>query len=72
VGWSLAYLGLGRLLQLVALLCRSERSKELEILLLRRNSDANDRFSGISENGLDKRSSENKSLLIGRFRRFRG
>jgi putative transposase len=35
VGWSLAYLGLCRLLQLVVLLCRSERSRELEILLLR-------------------------------------
>jgi putative transposase len=33
--WSFAYLGQCRLLQLVALLCRSERSKELEILLLR-------------------------------------
>jgi transposase InsO family protein len=35
VRWSFVYLGLCRLLQLVALLCRSERSKELEILLLR-------------------------------------
>ena len=35
MGWSLVYLGLCRLLQLVVLLCRSERSKELEILLLR-------------------------------------
>jgi putative transposase len=35
VGWSLVYLGLCRLFQLVVLLCRSERSKELEILLLR-------------------------------------
>jgi hypothetical protein len=35
VGWPLVYLGLCRLLQLVVLLCRSERSKELEILLLR-------------------------------------
>jgi hypothetical protein len=35
VGWSFVYLGLCRLLQLVALLWRSERSKELEILLLR-------------------------------------
>jgi transposase len=35
VGWSFAYLGLCRLFQLVVLLCRSERSKELEILLLR-------------------------------------
>jgi putative transposase len=35
VGWSLVYLGLCRLLELVALLCRSERSKELEILLRR-------------------------------------
>jgi hypothetical protein len=35
VGWSFVYLGLCRLFQLVALLCRSERSKELEILLLR-------------------------------------
>jgi putative transposase len=35
VGWSFVYLGLCRLLQLVALFCRSERSKELEILLLR-------------------------------------
>jgi putative transposase len=35
VGWSFIYLGLCRLLQLVALLCKSERSKELEILLLR-------------------------------------
>jgi putative transposase len=33
--WSFAYLGLCRLFQLVVLLCRSERSKELEILLLR-------------------------------------
>ena len=33
--WSFAYLALCRLLQLVVLLCRSERSKELEILLLR-------------------------------------
>jgi putative transposase len=32
---SFIYLGLCRLLQLVVLLCRSERSKELEILLLR-------------------------------------
>jgi transposase len=35
MGWSFVYLGLCRLLQLVALLCRAERSKELEILLLR-------------------------------------
>jgi hypothetical protein len=35
VGWSFVYLGLCRLLQLVALLCKSERSKEIEILLLR-------------------------------------
>jgi transposase InsO family protein len=35
VGWSFVYLGLCRLLQLVVLLCRSERSKDLEILLLR-------------------------------------
>lgn len=35
MGWSLVYLGLCRLLQLVVLLCRSERSKELEIVLLR-------------------------------------
>jgi putative transposase len=35
VGWSFVYLGLCRLLQLVVLLCKSERSKELEILLLR-------------------------------------
>ncbi len=35
MGWSFVYLGLCRLLQLVALLCKSERSKELEILLLR-------------------------------------
>ena len=35
MGWSFVYLGLCRLLQLVVLLCRSERSKELEILLLR-------------------------------------
>jgi putative transposase len=35
VGCSFVYLGLCRLLQLVALLCKSERSKELEILLLR-------------------------------------
>jgi putative transposase len=34
VGWSFVYLGLCRLFQLVVLLCRSERSKELEILLL--------------------------------------
>ena len=33
--WSLVYLALCRLVQLVVLLCRSERSKELEILLLR-------------------------------------
>ena len=33
--WSFVYLGLCRLLRLVVLLCRSERSKELEILLLR-------------------------------------
>jgi putative transposase len=35
VVWSFVYLGLCRLVQLVVLLCRSERSKELEILLLR-------------------------------------
>ena len=35
MGWSFVYLGLCRLFQLVVLLCRSERSKELEILLLR-------------------------------------
>jgi transposase len=34
VGWSFIYVALCRLLQLVALLCKSERSKELEILLL--------------------------------------
>jgi hypothetical protein len=33
--WSFVYLALCRLVQLVVLLCRSERSKELEILLLR-------------------------------------
>ena len=33
--WSLVYLALYRLLQLIVLRCRSERSKELEILLLR-------------------------------------
>jgi putative transposase len=35
VVWSFVYLALCRLLQLVVLLCRSERSKELEILVLR-------------------------------------
>jgi putative transposase len=35
VVWSFVYVALCRLLQLVVLLCRSERSKELEILLLR-------------------------------------
>jgi putative transposase len=35
VVWSFVYMALCRLLQLVVLLCRSERSKELEILLLR-------------------------------------
>jgi hypothetical protein len=34
VVWSFVYLALCRLLQLVVLLCRSERSKELEILVL--------------------------------------
>jgi putative transposase len=35
VGWSFVYLGLCRLFQLIVLLGRSERSKDLEILLLR-------------------------------------
>jgi putative transposase len=35
VAWSFVYLALCRLVQLVVLLCRSERSKEVEILLLR-------------------------------------
>jgi putative transposase len=35
VVWSFVYVALCRLLQLVVLLCRSERSKELEILVLR-------------------------------------
>jgi putative transposase len=35
VAWSFVYLALCRLIQLVVLLCRSERSKEVEILLLR-------------------------------------
>jgi putative transposase len=35
VGWSFVHLGRCRLFQLMVLLCRSERSKELEILLLR-------------------------------------
>jgi putative transposase len=35
VVWSFVYLALCRLVQLVVLLCKSERSKELEILLLR-------------------------------------
>jgi len=35
VVWSFVYVALSRLLQLVVLLCRSERSKELEILVLR-------------------------------------
>jgi putative transposase len=35
VVWSLVYLALCRLVQLVVLLCRSKRSKELEILVLR-------------------------------------
>jgi hypothetical protein len=35
VVWSFVYLALCRLLQLVVLLFRSERSKELEILVLR-------------------------------------
>jgi putative transposase len=35
VVWSFLYLALCRLVQLVVLLCRSERSKELEILVLR-------------------------------------
>jgi hypothetical protein len=35
VVWSFVYLALCRLVQLVVLVCRSERSKELEILLLR-------------------------------------
>ena len=33
--WSFVYLALCRLIQLVVLLCRSDRSKDLEILLLR-------------------------------------
>jgi putative transposase len=35
VVWSFVYLALCRLVQLVVLLCRSERSKEVEILVLR-------------------------------------
>jgi putative transposase len=35
VAWPFVYLALCRLVQLVVLLCRSERSKEVEILLLR-------------------------------------
>jgi putative transposase len=35
VAWSFVYLALCRLVQLVVLLCRSERSKEVEMLLLR-------------------------------------
>jgi putative transposase len=35
VVWSFVYVALCRLLQLLVLLCRSERSKELEILVLR-------------------------------------
>jgi putative transposase len=35
VVWSFVYVALCRLVQLVVLLCRSERSKELEILVLR-------------------------------------
>ncbi len=35
MAWSFVYLAFCRLFQLVVLLCRSERSKELEILLLR-------------------------------------
>jgi putative transposase len=35
VVWSFVYLALCRLVQLIVLLCRSERSKELEILVLR-------------------------------------
>jgi putative transposase len=35
VVWSFVYLALCRVVQLVVLLCKSERSKELEILLLR-------------------------------------
>ena len=35
MAWSFVYLALCRLVQSVVLLCRSERSKELEILLLR-------------------------------------
>jgi hypothetical protein len=35
VVWSFVYLALCRLIQLVVLLCRSDRSKELEILMLR-------------------------------------
>jgi putative transposase len=35
VVWSFVYVALCRLLQLVVLLCRSELSKELEILVLR-------------------------------------
>jgi len=35
VVWSFVYLAVCRLIQLVVLLCRSDRSKELEILLLR-------------------------------------
>jgi Integrase core domain len=38
VVWSFVYLALCRLVQLVVLLCRSERSKELEILVLRHES----------------------------------
>ena len=33
--WSFVYVAFCRLVQLVVLLCRSERSKELEILVLR-------------------------------------
>ena len=33
--WALVYLGLGRLLGLVVLVCRSERAKEVELLALR-------------------------------------
>src|SRR5215218_8303137 len=35
VVWSFVYLALCRLVQLVVLLCKSERSKEVEILVLR-------------------------------------
>ncbi len=68
--WSFVYLALCRLVPLVVLLCRSERSKELEVLVLRHELAILRRSRG--ERRFDRSIGQSSRRSRGRYRGARG